>query len=103
MRVIDPGHRYGLESADMGGDEQILQFVEKAPKAPGSTELELLINGTTNDEVLAVLIDRVEFLQERLPCIENGQILHHLREARDLVLQRTKDRQERGVEGTSQN
>lgn len=38
-------------------------------------------HGTSNQEVLRVLIDRVKFLDEQLPHKVNDEILYHLRQA----------------------
>lgn len=101
MEVITVGHRYALDNLE-GGEPQVLQFIQKEPVSEGSTELKTIVNGTTNEEVLAMLIDRMEFLQEILPCDENEQILRNLRESLSLVEKRAAERQARGVRGTNQ-
>lgn len=72
MKVIQPGHRYGLDHLD-GKGTQILQFVQRAPRP--------LHEGTTNQEVLRAVIDRVKFLNSEVPWDGNTQIIHHLRMA----------------------
>lgn len=98
MRTLVASHRYQLDSFE-GSKPQILQFIHKEPRYPGATEMMTLEDGTTNEEVLRVLINRMEFLQDRCPCKENLGVLDHLRGALSLLNQRTLDRESRGVEG----
>lgn len=72
MKVIDPGHVYELNHLD-GCKTQTLQFVNRNP----GKECE----GTTNQEVLRALIDRVIFLDSQIRWELNDQIIHHLRMA----------------------
>lgn len=96
MKIITPGHKYELESFE-GGPPQALQFIEKAGSQSG--ELKTVHDGTTNEEVLRVLIDRLNFLQNRFPCRENAIATTHIETALLWLEQRTKNRKERGVEG----
>lgn len=62
---------------------------------------EVGVNGITQEALLAVLIDRLECFQDsKWACDENAIALSHLRSARDALLERTKRRLARGVEGT---
>jgi hypothetical protein len=54
MKVITVGHRYELASFE-GGEPQVIQFIEKTPNDPPDGTLLTLNDGTTNEEVLAVL------------------------------------------------
>jgi hypothetical protein len=118
MKVITEGHLYGLENFDKskpGGENskvlpdgsilsfQELQFIHKGPTVPGGTFLETITNGTTNEEVLRVLIDRVKFLNTKFPCRENAIALTHIETALMWLEKRTADRKERGVEGKAEN
>lgn len=67
MRIIDPGHDYELESYD-GYLYVPLRFVGKAA-------------GTNCQEVIRVLIDRVKYLDNQMPCQENKTIVTNLRSA----------------------
>jgi hypothetical protein len=100
MRIIQPGHVYAVEEFENKG-EQVITFIQKEPIEEGSTELKLVNDGTTNEEVLAVLIDRINFLQEKAPCQENKQAIRNLGEALKWLNRRTEGRVARGVEGTS--
>lgn len=104
MRVLKEGHRYELPAFDnpeSTSDKQTLQFVEKAPK-PNSTELELIQDGTTNEDVLEVLINRMNYLQSKFPCRENALAITNLQQALMWLEHRTKDRVNRKVEGKHQ-
>ena len=100
MKALKPGHQYQLESFE-GGTSQILQFIEKAPDPKDPSKAATLVNdGTTNEEVLAMLIDRLKFLGEKVPSRENSLAITKCEEALMWLEKRTKDRQARGVEGT---
>lgn len=100
MNVLTEAHKYELENferKDLPG--QILQFIEKRPTHPGSTELETVNDGTTNEEVLEVLIDRLTTLNSKFPCRENAIAITNLETALLWLNKRTQDRLKRGVEG----
>jgi hypothetical protein len=81
------------------GKPQVLQFIEKAPVYPGSTKLETINDGTTNEEVLKILIDRIKSLQDKFPCPENIIVIAKLEESLLWLDYRTKLRQQQKVEG----
>lgn len=64
MKVLTAGYKYRLESFE-GGSPQEIQFIEKVPIAQGEPELRTVNDGTTNEEVLAMLIDRAKHLPEK--------------------------------------
>lgn len=101
MKTLTPGHLYELlnfERPDQPG--QRLQFIEKQPDpAKGSGALVTVNDGTTNEEVLVVLIDRLKFLQNKFPCTENIIAIGYLQTALATLILRTESRQARGVEG----
>lgn len=99
MNVITPGHRYELDGFE-GEGSQTLQFIHKEPGE--GDELVTASEGTTNEEVLAVLIDRMEFLNAKFPCRENELTIRHLKDALAYLDLRTSKRKARGVEGTHQ-
>ena len=57
-------------------------------------------DGTRPEEVLRAVLERVQFLQNQLPCEENLQIIRLLNEAMDWEEQRNQRRAEQGVQGT---
>lgn len=94
------GHTYELsnfENKDKKG--QILQFIHKEPKEINSSELITISDGTTNEEVLEVLIDRMKYLQNKFPCDENASVIVKLEESLMWLNKRTSDRLKRNVEG----
>ncbi len=102
MKIIRPGHRYELANFDnILGSGQTLQFIEKVPLAPDSTVLQTINDGTTNEEVLRVLIDRLQSLQAKFPCRENAIVITKLEESLMWLEKRTADRKARNVEGTA--
>lgn len=99
MKILTPGHKYvcaNFENAALG---QTVQFIEKVPVAEGSTELRTVNDGTTNEEVLGMLIDRLQSLQAKSPCRENAIVITKLEESLMWLEKRTADRKRRGVEG----
>ena len=104
MRILTPGHKYELENFEAKDQPgQVIQFIEKIPTnidgvtMPGA--LTTVNDGTTNEEVLAVLIDRMQSLQAKFPCRENAIATTHLETALLWLEFRTKTRVKRGVEG----
>ena len=103
MIVKVTGHTYELsnfENKDAQG--QSLQFIHKEPIAEGSTELKTVSDGTTNEEVLEVLINRMNFLNGKFPCRENSIVITHLETALLWLEKRTNDRIKRNVEGKNE-
>ena len=93
-----PGHTYEMsnfENKDQQG--QILQFIHREPNK--NNELITISDGTTNEEVLEVLIDRMNYLNNKFPCRENSIVITHLDTALLWLEKRTNDRIKRNVEG----
>jgi hypothetical protein len=104
MKILTAGHRYELENFEAKDQPgQLIQFIEKsmapAPSGETSHELVTINDGTTNEEVLKVLIDRMNCLQAKFPCRENAIATTHLETALLWLEKRTADRKARGVEG----
>lgn len=99
MKVITTGHKYELASFE-GGTPQTLQFIEKTPNLQAGNGLLFTVNdGTTNEEVLRVLIDRLQYLNGVFPCRENALVITKLEESLMWLNKRTADRLARAVEG----
>lgn len=103
MKTLTPGHKYELENYDNPGHPgQVIQFIEKVPlSGEGVPEgaLQTISDGTTNEEFLRVLIDRLNFQQAKLPCRENAIAITHFETGLLWLEKRTADRKARGVEG----
>jgi hypothetical protein len=114
MKILTPGHRYELanfENPEATG--QVIQFIEKVSGQAILTEddngmtritvtTETLItvhDGTTNEEVLSVLIDRCQNLHAKFPSRETAIAITKMEEALMWLEKRTRDRIKRGVEG----
>ena len=95
MTTLIPGHRYTLDSFE-GTAPQTLQFIQKEMR---DGQLVTIADGTTNEEVLTVLIDRLGVLNAKFPCRENSIVMTHLETALLWLNKRTADRKARGVEG----
>ena len=62
---------------------------------------EVGVNGITHEALLAIIIDRMQDFQAGpFACQENALALSRLQEAQNWLLERTKSRMLRGVEGT---
>lgn len=60
------------------------------------------VNGVTQEVLLSIVADRLRSFQAGpFACKENAEALHHVTEAQNWLLSRTKARMERGVEGRS--
>lgn len=100
MKIINVGHTYELtnfEEKEKKG--QILQFICKEPNENNPTELLTIADGTTNEDILEVLIDRMKYLNDKFPCRENSIVITKLEESLMWLNKRTHDRKNRGVEG----
>lgn len=64
------------------------------------THFEVVHSGSTNEEVIEVLIDRIGKLNQKLPCRENREVLICLHKAMTWLESRTRKRIEEGVENT---
>ena len=97
MKVITEGHLYELDNfEDKSIPNQNLQFIQKEPVSVGSTELQKVAEGTTNEEVLS---DRMNYLKSKFPCRENAIVITKLEESLMWLNKRTEDRVKRNVEG----
>lgn len=93
MVVIDPGHLYKLKDNQTNKHDIILKFYkDKNINGDG-------YDGTSNQEVIRALIDRVKFLDKQKPHPNNEEIIKCLRKVIILHEQRHLDRLlEKGVE-----
>lgn len=99
MKILTKGHKYELANVENPACSQTLQFIEKKQGFDGT--LQTVNDGTTNEEVISVLIDRLQELQNKSPCRENAIVITKLEESLMWLNKRTADRFARGVEGTT--
>ena len=107
---------FALDAPGFGNARHVYVVVEagKNPFDPTTEELanvefqngpvkEEGINGCHNEDLIAIVIDRLEGFQSgQFKCEENGEALLHLQAALAALNSRTAKRKARGVEGTRQ-
>jgi len=100
MTTLTAGHKYELENFEAKDQPgQVIQFIEKSPSPLDATKLKTVKDGTTNEEVLKMLIDRCQSLYDKVPSEETACSISHLKSALYAQQSRTYERQQRGVEG----
>lgn len=104
MEVTIPGHIYQLANLEYGTQEII--FIKKDIEGDSTdrdpSNLVTIYDGTTNEQVLLMMIDRMNYLQDKMPCRENALVITKLEEALHWLNARTTRRINEGVEGTHQ-
>ena len=98
MEVFREGHLYALDGFEVKDNKQTIQFIEKEPTDTAG-ELKTVYDGTTNEEVLSMLINRMSYLQGKFPCKENAIVITNLEESLMWLNKRTEERKSRNVEG----
>lgn len=101
INVLDePGaggahHIYAIEyEANGSPDSQTIQF-QNGPIA------EVGVNGVSQEALLAIVEDRLKCFQAgQYACRENALALTHIQEAMHWLHHRTRERMQRGVEGS---
>jgi hypothetical protein len=79
MKVLVEAHTYELENFEKKDEKgQVLQFIQKEPVGDS---LVTISDGTTNEEVIEVLINRLQFLNSKFPCKENAVAITNLEQA----------------------
>ena len=87
-------HQYKLISSDYGETYGSVSFQNGPIK-------EVRVNGCQTEDLIAICIHRLEGFQSGgLLCEENDRAIFDLISAKSWLNKRTKDRQERNVEGT---
>lgn len=80
MDIIESGYRFRLESFNKTSPQEI-RFTQKLPTGE-------FIDGTTNEEVVAMLIARFYALQAKNPSPENQCVIIMLKSIRELLSKR---------------
>ncbi len=91
-------HRYVMKFQKQNGNREAWGIgFQNGPIAEVGT------NGVTHEALLAILIDRLEGFQSGpFACDANEYAKNHLKDAQRILLDRTRERLARGVEGTHQ-
>lgn len=96
MKILDEAYLYELESLEKTNPQK-LQFIKKEKQGDAFVTV---CDGTTNEEVLKVLIDRLKKQGEKVPCRENSIAITKLEESLMWLEKRTQNRLAQGVENT---
>jgi hypothetical protein len=76
MKVIDEGFAYELENFDNKESKgQKIQFVKNEVS---KERIRVFIEGTTTEELMKVLVERLRFLNKKANCEENTESIKHL-------------------------
>lgn len=100
LALDEPGvggasHKYGI---NLLGDKSCSGPMVSFQNGPIN---EVGVNGVQNEDLLAIIIDRMQGFQSgKFACRENAIALTHLQDAMHWLLHRTRERVARGVEGT---
>lgn len=78
LRCLDAGHEYELDSYDGEQSNRLVFMKREGDGYPLNVGHHA---GTNCQEVLRVLIDRVQYLQSQIPCEENERVINNLRSA----------------------
>ena len=94
MEILKPGHEYKNKYLH-------IRFQDGAVQEVGD------VNGTCNETILEMLIDRMNYLQDihqggKFKCRENSLVITKLEEALHWLEHRTHKRLLQGVEGLNQ-
>lgn len=112
--IVNPSNdRIGIEAIDEpgpGGAHHVYRFTFKNEDSPSwqfdiafqkGPIAEAGVNGFTNEALLAIVRDRLDCFQGgKFACEENAQALTYITMGMDALLNRTRARMARGVEGT---
>lgn len=96
---VDAGHTYELAHHEGDGHETI-NFIKKEQQGEEGDPLTTVQDGTTNEAVISMLIDRIRFLNDKMPDELNEKAISKLTDAFECLNRRTREREKRGVEGT---
>jgi hypothetical protein len=104
-RDIDQDHRTDEQGRPAGGTTRGGGFTIDWQNGPLVLDGERRDpNGAFVEDVIAAAIGRIEFYQgSEFHCLHNAVALGHLYAAAEALAERTRDREQRGVEGTHQH
>lgn len=94
-KEFNANHEYEVRTAEEGSRTLTTVFFQKGPIK------EVGVNGCANEDLIAMVIDRLESFQDSpFKCRENALAITKLEEALLWLRKRTMDREARNVEGT---
>lgn len=89
MKIYKRGSSYGLEGFIDKTKEQIVNFIEKERDGE---HVFVVQDGTTNEELIKILVDRLEFLNDKRSCVENFLAITNLKQANFWLKERIKSK-----------
>lgn len=93
MKIIREGFKYEVENFENKTEHgQFISFVEK--ERDGDMTF-LVQDGTTIEELIDVLVDRMSFLNSKHPCMENWVVIQNLKTAKFWMIERQREKNKR--------
>jgi hypothetical protein len=77
MKILLEGCLYELESVH-GTEIQAVKFITTTPSVDNPKKLIMINDGTTNEELIRVLIHRLEWQNRKLACMETQHAMFYL-------------------------
>ncbi len=102
MKILEIGYKYKLDNFNQESESQVISFVRREIDSE-TGELKTFNNGITNEEVIFMLLNRINYLDNKLPCEENKQVIGLLKQISLTLHKRTMNRHLKGIKGTNLN
>jgi hypothetical protein len=99
MKILLEGCLYELESVH-GTEIQAVKFITTTPSVDNPKKLIMINDGTTNEELIRVLIHRLEWQNRKLACMETQHAITELKDALRWLEQRCRARKDQDKENT---
>ena len=97
MKIIEKGYIYEVSNFENSKSSQTIRFICKEQRGD---EFVTVHDGTTNEELLLVLVNRLSYLNSIQSCVENEIAINSLKSALYALEIRNRDRKRRKVEET---
>lgn len=78
MKIIDPGHRYLIESVNGGPSQEIFFVKREGHNYPGNVGTQ---EGPITQDFLRAILDRCVYMNNQIPCAETEAVIASLRTA----------------------
>lgn len=99
FKAVDAGHSYKLAHHE-GDSFETINFIKKEQQGKEGDPLTTVQNGTTNEAVLEMMLDRLQHLNNIMHDELNDKAIAKIKDALECLYRRTRKRETRGVEGT---
>ena len=102
MKVLIDGYKYEMDNFEPGSPFQTIQFIHKVTDIEfGELGCVVIRNGSTNEDIINILIHRLRFQYDRLPAKETLEAIDCLVCAQYRLKSRGGDMTSLGPEGKS--